>query len=60
MLLKHKFGQERANALQIEQLYDVYLLGKALTSFLMPLKFLYAPLEAFLLTDALAAAETAQ
>ena len=60
MLLKHKFGQERANSLQIEQLYDVDFLGKALASFLMSLKFLYAPLKAFLLTDALAAAETAQ
>ena len=60
MLLEHKLGQERANALQVEQLDDVNLVGKALTSFLMPLKFLDTPPEAVLVADALAAAEEAQ
>ena len=60
MLLEHKLGQEGANALQVEQLDDVNLVGKALTSFLVPLKFLDTPPEAVLVADALAAAEEAQ
>ena len=60
MFLQHQLGQKRTNALHVEQLDDVDLIGELFTSLLMPFQLFKAALQPIFPAEARATTEKAE